>query len=257
MTPKVSHAPWSEEGLIAKAQLYVEKMESHTADDWQFSLWSTFVLELVARAALAHISPVLLADARNWRNLTYALGHEPTARRFTPGSIPTSEVVGRLEELVPEVTREISGICRQHLNRRNAELHSGELIFSKLGTSNWLPSFYLALQTLIRVMGKELQDIVSDPSSASSMIEAMQDETAKAVAQDIEAHQKVWSNKSDEERNCYRTGQDLGNTTCRSSCQLSVLRVAGTPSRQPQWSGFNGSRSERNHPTANNATNIF
>ena len=98
------------------------------------------------------------------------------------------------------MTQEISGICRQHLNRRNAELHSGELIFSELGTSNWLPSFYLALQTLLAVMGKALQDIVSDPSGARSMIEAMQDEAAKAVAQDIKAHQKVWSNKSDKER---------------------------------------------------------
>src|SRR5262245_45022887 len=134
-TTNVANAPWSEEGLFAKAQLYIERMEAHTADDWQFGLWSTLALELVARAALAHISPVLLADSNNWRNLTYALGQEPTAKKFTPNSISSNEVIARLTELIPEVTPEIAGFCTQHLKRRNAELHSGELIFSELGTS--------------------------------------------------------------------------------------------------------------------------
>ena len=200
MTTKVANAPWSEEALFAKAQLYIERMEAHPADDWQFGLWSTLALECVARAALAQISPVLLADASNWRNLPYALGHKPTAKKFTPGSIPAKEVVARLSELLPEITQEIAGFCSQHFERRNAELHSGELIFSELGTSKWLPNYYLALRTLLKVMGKGLQDIVSDPSNAEAMIEAFEDKAAKSVEQDIKAHEKVWLNKSDEER---------------------------------------------------------
>lgn len=75
-------------------------MESYTVDDPEFGLWSALSLEILARAALAHISPVLLADAKNWRNLTYALGHDATAKKFAPNSIATTEVLTRLKELV-------------------------------------------------------------------------------------------------------------------------------------------------------------
>lgn len=73
MTCAVAVHPWSEEALFGKALLYTERMDSFTADDWQFGFWSALSLELLARAALAHISPVLLADTKNWRNLMHAL----------------------------------------------------------------------------------------------------------------------------------------------------------------------------------------
>ena len=65
MISALSSPPWSEEALFGKALLYIERMESYTADDWQFGFWSALSLELLARAALAHISPVLLADTKN------------------------------------------------------------------------------------------------------------------------------------------------------------------------------------------------
>ena len=235
MTTIIANAPWSTEGLMSKAELYVEKMESHPADDWQFGLWSTFALELVARAALAHISPVLLADTSSWRNLTYALGHEPTIKKFTPGSINISEVFTRLVELVPEMTPEIAGFCTQHLKRRNAELHSGELVFAELGNSKWLPNFYLALRTLLAVMEKELEDILSDPEGAQSMIDAFEDKAAKAVDQDIKAHRKVWSNKSDREREAAvgqaqsRATRHVGHRISCPACKSPAI-LQGSPS---------------------------
>jgi hypothetical protein len=175
-------------------------MESYTADDEQFAFWSALSLELVGRAALAHISPVLLADSSNWRNLTYALGSAATARRFVPNSIPIKEVFARLNELLPTFTEEIAGFCAKHVDRRNSELHTGELSFSSLGTSQWLPRFYQACAILLASMNKGLADLISDPTAAEAMINSLEDAAAKAVTQDIKAHAQVWANKSTEER---------------------------------------------------------
>src|SRR2546421_295754 len=85
---------WTQRLLLTKAQRYAEEMHRCERDDWRFAFWSTLSLELLARAALAHISPVLLADVRSdsWRHLFYALGHAPKAAKFVPKSIDISEV---------------------------------------------------------------------------------------------------------------------------------------------------------------------
>lgn len=192
--------PWSEDALIAKALLYNERMEAHTVDDWEFGFWSALVLEFLARAALAHISPVLLADSKsNWRNVTHALGAAPTSMGFSPTSISTTEVLSRLKELHPKFS-EHAGFCSQHADRRNAELHTGESAFISLGSAEWLPKFYSACDVLLESMGRKLDDIVSDSVTAQKMIASLEDAAAKAVNKDIKAHAQVWLNKDDDER---------------------------------------------------------
>jgi len=95
MLSTVEPNPWSADTLLAKAQLYIEQMDSTVADEWKYGLWSALTLELLARAALANISPVLLADPQNWRNIMHALGNAPTAKKFSPTSIGTKEVLVR------------------------------------------------------------------------------------------------------------------------------------------------------------------
>jgi len=74
VTAKPTQHAWSSEALFSKALLYVEEMERYTADDWQFGLWASLSLELIARASLSHISPTLLASRKDWRNVHHALG---------------------------------------------------------------------------------------------------------------------------------------------------------------------------------------
>lgn len=200
MTTAVSSHPWSVESLFAKAQLYVGRMESHPADDAQYGFWSALALELLIRAALAHISPLLIAEGANWRNMAYALGLEPTAKKFSPTSITTTEALGRLNELIPDFSEEMAGFCTKHVRRRNTELHTGELAFESYGTSLWLPRFFSASRVLLRSIDKELSDLFSDSVAAEAMISSLEDAAAKAVQQDIKAHAQVWTNKDPKDR---------------------------------------------------------
>jgi hypothetical protein len=64
-TPTPSAHVWNDVALLSKAKRYVEEMMTYSHDEWQYAFWSSLTLELIARASLAKISPVLLADATN------------------------------------------------------------------------------------------------------------------------------------------------------------------------------------------------
>lgn len=113
MTANPIQHVWSSEALFTKAVLYVGEMERYTASDWQFGLWSSLSLELIARAALSHISPTLLASRKDWRNIHHALGHAPTKTDFAPTSLATNEVLSILREVLPEFTKRARRFLRE------------------------------------------------------------------------------------------------------------------------------------------------
>jgi hypothetical protein len=171
-------------------------MEQYPSGDWQFGFWSSLSLELLARAAIAHISPALLANNKDWRNTYHALGHPATKKGFVPNSVETNKVLSMLDELLPDFTKELYDSCAIHVDRRNAELHSGEDAFVGLGTSAWLPKFYASCDVFLRSMYKTLGDFFSDPESIQAQITAMRDTAAKNVAQEIQSYKKIWEGKN-------------------------------------------------------------
>jgi hypothetical protein len=200
MAAKVAQHAWSAEALFNKALLFVEQMEEYTAEDWPFGLWASLSLDMVARASLSQISPTLLANRKDWRNIHHALGHPVTAIGFVPNSVATSEVLSILRELVPGFTRELFEACITHCVRRNAELHSGEEAFAGLGTSSWLPHYYASCKVLLESMGKGLSDLFENSVEAENLAASLQDTAAKAVEKDIKTHRDNWESKSAEER---------------------------------------------------------
>ncbi len=195
MNVSPSQHAWSAEALFSKALLYVEEMHRFAANDWQYALWSGLSLELIARAAIANISPTLLADPKNagWRNVYHALGHDTTAMGVSHTSITTREVLNILKELFPEFTKELFDFCVAHTARRNAELHSGEAAFTKVGTAEWLPKFFASCDVLLRAQGKSIEDVFENPEPVKEMITSLGDIAAKAVKRDIEIHKAQWA----------------------------------------------------------------
>lgn len=200
MNVKVTQHPWSADALFNKALLYVGEMERLTADDWRFGLWSSLSLELLARAALASISPTLLAYGKEWRNINYALGNPSTKGGFKPVSAVTAEVLSMLSELLPDFSKELHNFCALHCGNRNAELHTGEERFSGIKASEWLPKYYAACDVFLKSMDKTLDDLFDDPKTAQEMIQASQDTAAKAVGQEIHAHHELWLQKSSDDQ---------------------------------------------------------
>jgi hypothetical protein len=241
MTEKTLHE-WSRDALFAKAQLYAEAMSDNADSDWQFGLWSSFTLEMLIRSAVATRSPVLLADTQDWNNILYGLGIQPKKAKFVPKSAGTSELVLRAEELVDGFSREQANFCISHLARRNTELHTGNMSFSNVGTSTWLPTFYSVCEVLLTDLGETLDSLFGPDVAAQAAedVAALRDDTAKAVKGTINAHKTVWESKTDDERGAAATQattvslKQYGHRVQCPACGSTALlqgKAAGAPKR--------------------------
>jgi hypothetical protein len=231
---------WSKDALLAKAQRYAEEMLEHDRDDWRFVFWSSLTLESLARAALANVSPTLLAEHKDWNNLYFSLGHPPKTKKFVPNSIGISEVLTRLGAIFPEFDTRLVGFGVLHMQRRNEELHSGSTPFDDLGDSGWLPLFYETTSVLLGSMGEQLPFILgkSEAKVAKELIAAARDESAKSVAKSIEAHRTVWASRTSKEQSTssaqaalWATRQAGHRVKC-PACNSDAL-VGGVPIAPP------------------------
>lgn len=201
---------WSKESLFAKAQLYAEVMFENQDNNWQFGLWSAFVVEMLVRAAVANVSPVLLADSKDWNNLLHALDKPTKKQKFVAKSASITELIQRVEDLIDGFTREHSNFCASQVARRNSEVHSGNMPFENLGTSSWLPSFFTVSQILANEIGESLESLFGNEvaEQAKEEISALKDDTANTVRGKITAHKTVWRDKTPEEQEQARQQAD-------------------------------------------------
>jgi hypothetical protein len=240
MADLTPHA-WSKDALLVKSQRFFEEMFQHPRDDWRFAHWSSLALELLARAVLAKVSPVLLADQNSWNNVYYALGHKPKAAKFVPASIGVGNVFNRLREILPNFTTDMESFGIVHMARRNEDLHSGDTPFDSLSATKWLPAFYETCKCLAESLDLDLELLIGAEEAmlAETMISASRDESAKVVSKSVTAHKTVWEGKSVPEKTKLASQasvwatRDAGHRVKCPACACDAL-VYGVPIAEPR-----------------------
>lgn len=193
---------WDKDALWSKSKGYVERALQEDRNNEMFPFWLSLSLELLARAAVSSIHPLLLAEPNkdDPTNILHALGR-PTGKG-KPKSLAISGVFKLCRHLVPGFTEEDLKICTALADLRNEELHSGAIAFAILPTASWLTHFYRAATALANVQGHTLEDFLGDEESAAAtkMITADTDAVKAKVQKALHDHKRAFEAKSLDER---------------------------------------------------------
>ena len=132
--------PFDDEALWLKAKLFLNRAmdpDSHRSFDEQ-AFWASASLELLAKAALAKQSPILIAvPDEGGANLLMAIGLIEGTAKFN--SISANTIFKRCERAF----KPFSGIDAQRLaDARNEYLHGAAVGFMPLTPDSWWPRFW-------------------------------------------------------------------------------------------------------------------
>ena len=192
---------WERDPLWAKARLFFQRAFDAPRDDPQFGIWCALGLEILGRAAIASVSPTLLAEPDpSHRNLLHALNRG--SEKAPPKSIGAVRVFDLCKSLFKEVSEEDVRVANALINRRNDELHSGNSAFVEYPSKIWLGGFYGVCQSLSVSLGESLETLFGKEESeiAAQILEESKIEVRQRIQSLIAAQRKVFEGKTEAER---------------------------------------------------------
>jgi hypothetical protein len=192
---------WERDPLWAKARLFFERAFEQSGQDALFGLWCSLGLELLGRAAVASVSPTLLAEPdREHRFLLQALnrGQEKGLRK----SIGTAQVFTLCQTLFPQFTEADKVSAVALVNRRNDELHTGSSAFEEYPSKLWLAGFYRVSRLLAEAMGETLESLFDSANAAiaNEILAENQAQVKSRVLSLIAVHRKEFLEKNPAEQ---------------------------------------------------------
>lgn len=157
----------NQEAFWNKAKTFAERGIDHrdAGRFGEFQLWAILALELLGKAALAHIHPALVADPQDFDALLNAVGHH---KKDDYRTVTFKTTFSRCGRVVSGFDKVCEDFCMQMAMRRNAELHSGETPFADMIVDAWQPRFWYCCKLLVTAQGKQLADLVGPTEAASA-----------------------------------------------------------------------------------------
>lgn len=192
---------WERDPLYAKAKLFFENAFEVSRDSPVFGLWCSLGLELLARAALASVSPTLLAQSdKGHKNLLWALNLDVECT--FPKSIKATLVFELCNKLFSDFAEEDFKVGIALINLRNEELHTGAAAFDEYQPSEWLAGFYHACHSLSTAMGESLESIFGEDEAniAIEILKENENNIKNKVLSSIKSHVDVFKDKPKKEQ---------------------------------------------------------
>jgi hypothetical protein len=176
-------APYDHEALWSKAKVFLNRAmdpEAGRSFDEQ-ALWASAALELLGKAALARVSPLLIAEpTEDGTNILIASGLIEGNARFT--SVSASTVFKRCQKAFRPFS---ASDAVKFAEARNEYLHGSGIGFMTLPPQAWWPRYWALAVILVTALDREIDDLVG-PDRAR-VVEAHLAQNAKNVEHRVEA----------------------------------------------------------------------
>jgi hypothetical protein len=151
----------SEEALLGKSRAYIAKAlrRKGEQDLEEYQLWASLALELLGKAALAHRHPCLVVDPMHSPSIFVAAGVSATTDVKT---IAAKTLFERLRQIIPPFDEDVRKYCLAISERRNAELHSGDVPFKAMKVEAWEARYWYACNIILASMERDLDDWIGE-----------------------------------------------------------------------------------------------
>lgn len=174
--------PWDADALWAKAKLFI----NHAMDDDmprsfdERALWAALALELLAKAALARVSPLLIATPEeDGKNILIATGLHSGTANFK--SVKASTLFKRCAiAFRPFKLSEAQLIA----DNRNDYLHGASAAFAPIPEAAWWPRYWTQARILVEACHEDLSTFVG--GSRVGHVEALLDRHNQNIQERVE-----------------------------------------------------------------------